>query len=360
MATLSLRPGRSRREHSGLHVAVAASELSARADGGGDRRAWRMMVDGLADRGVKLADGDDPRARRRADAWLVSGSRPLSPALHRDRAVPVVCHLHEAPWEDPAQRALLHPTFVASMAAWGREATARATRVVCDSHHGAREIVAVFGVPEQRIDVVPLACDHAAFRPGRPRPTRIGPGTYVLFVGAAHPRKNLPTMRRAMQLLAARPGAGPSRLVCVLSPAGDRPDPEALMVEAASPLDGVELQVLRGLDEGALTSLYSHAALLALPSLSEGFGLPALEAMACGTPVVVSDRGALPEVVGDAGVVCPPEAAPLAAAMHRLLTDAAHRDERSAAGLRHASQFTWERTAEGLHASLLRAVGEGG
>lgn len=99
--------------------------------------------------------------------------------------------------------------------------------------------------------------------------------------------------------------------------------------------------------------------LLALPSLSEGFGLPVLEAMACGTPVVVSDRGALPEVVGEAGVVCRPETAPLAAAVHRLLTDAAHREERSAAGLRRASQFTWARTAQGLHASLLRAVEEG-
>lgn len=318
-----------------------------------------MMVDALADRGVEIADGDDPRARRRADAWLVSGSRPLSPALLPDHAVPVVCHLHEAPWKDPTQRELLHPEFIASMTALGREATVRATRVVCDSRHGAREIAAVFGVPTQRIDVVPLACDHAVFRPGRPRPTVIGPGTYVLFVGAAHPRKNLPTLRRAMELLAARPGAGPRRLVCVLSPAGDRPDPEMLMAEAASPLDGVELQVLHGLDEGELTSLYSHAALLALPSLSEGFGLPVLEAMACGTPVVVSDRGALPEVVGEAGVVCRPETAPLAAAVHRLLTDAAHREERSAAGLRRASQFTWARTAQGLHASLLRAVEEG-
>ncbi|MDQ3770445.1 MAG: glycosyltransferase [Actinomycetota bacterium] len=359
MPTLSLRRDRPRRARLGLHVAVATSELRARADGGGDRRAWRMMVDALADRGVVMLDGDHRRARRRADAWLVSGSRPLSPALRRDHAVPVVCHLHEAPWEDPAQRELLHPAFVASMTAWGREATARAIRVVCDSRHGAREIAAVFGVPAQRIDAVPLACDHAVFRPGRPRPAVIGPGIYVLFVGAAHPRKNLPTLRRAMQLLAGHPNAGPARLVCVLSPASDRPDPETLMVEAASPLDGVELQVLSGLDEGELTSLYSHAALLALPSLSEGFGLPALEAMACGTPVVVSDRGALPEVVGDAGVVCQPEAAPLAAAMHRLLTDVSHREERSAAGLRRASQFTWSRTAQGLHASLQRAVEEG-
>jgi len=353
----SLDRRRARGPRGALRVAVADTELRARARDGGDRRAWRGMLDALDERGVEVVDGAG-RPGRRADVWMVSGHRPLPATLRDDGALPVVCHLHEAPWEDPEQRHLLDPYFRESMLAWGREATARATRVVCDSRQGARQVVAVFGVSAARVDAVALGCDPAVFRPGGPRPELAGAGPYVLFVGAAHPRKNLAALREAMQLLVDRPGAGRPRLVCVLSPAADRADPVGLLDEASRPPAGVALEVRRWVDEAELAALYAHAHLLVLPSLGEGFGLPALEAMACATPVVVSDRGALPEVVGEAGTVCAPQAPALADAMHRLLADPGHRAERAAAARRRAGQLTWQHTAAGLHAALERAVEE--
>jgi len=93
-----------------------------------------------------------------------------------------------------------------------------------------------------------------------------------------------------------------------------------------------------------------------LPSLLESFGLTALEALACGAPVVVSDRGALPEVVGDAGLVVEPEPEALAAALERVLGDAALDRELRAAGPSRAAVMTWEHTARGWLAVLQRAA----
>jgi alpha-1,3-rhamnosyl/mannosyltransferase len=98
------------------------------------------------------------------------------------------------------------------------------------------------------------------------------------------------------------------------------------------------------------------ASAFCLPSLGEGFGLTALEAMASGTPVVVSDRGALPEVVGEAGLCVAPEPAALEEALGRVLTDSALAARLTAAGRERAAGLTWSRTAEGWLASLERAA----
>ena len=112
--------------------------------------------------------------------------------------------------------------------------------------------------------------------------------------------------------------------------------------------------------EADLPALYSAADLFVFPSLYEGFGLPPLEAMACGTPVVCSNSSSLPEVVGDAAVTVDPyDVEALAQAMHRVLSDANLRDELRAKGLARTAQFTWERTARETWRVYEKVLGEG-
>jgi glycosyltransferase involved in cell wall biosynthesis len=121
---------------------------------------------------------------------------------------------------------------------------------------------------------------------------------------------------------------------------------------------GIETRVryLGYVPQGLLPALYSLAQVLSLASVYEGFGMPALEAMACGTPVVTSNVSSLPEVVGDAGLtVAPGDAAGLRQALERLLTDSQLRDEMRRRGLVRAREFSWERTAAG-HLEVYRKV----
>jgi glycosyltransferase involved in cell wall biosynthesis len=108
-----------------------------------------------------------------------------------------------------------------------------------------------------------------------------------------------------------------------------------------------------------LAALYRLASVFAFPSLYEGFGLPPLEAMACGTPVVTSNVSSLPEVVGDAAVLVDPYSAPdIADGLEKVLGDDALRADLSARGRVRASHFSWERSAEAIHAGYLRALGQ--
>lgn len=136
----------------------------------------------------------------------------------------------------------------------------------------------------------------------------------------------------------------------------DRSDAGAIEAEATAPLPGVPIVRLVAPPDAELGALMAGAAAFCLPSLSEGFGLTALEAMACGAPVVASDRGALPEVVGEAGLLVAPEPAAIEEALARVLTDSALADRLRAAGHERAAAFTWQRTADGWLATLQSAV----
>src|SRR5207244_10698868 len=125
---------------------------------------------------------------------------------------------------------------------------------------------------------------------------------------------------------------------------------------AAPSLDGPGVVAPGRVDEATLDALYRGAAALAVPARSEGFGLPALEAMARGCPVVASDAGALPEVVGDAGLLVPPgDADALAGALGRLLDDDALAASLGAAGHRRAATFTWS-ACTAAHVAAYRAA----
>lgn len=298
-----------------LRVSVCAPPAAART---GHGRVW--------ERGLAELSGLVRVVSRRPDVWLADGHGELP-----GTDAPLVAIVHEAPWEDPRTLPFLHPEFVAAMRSRLAAVRERATRIVVPSQSGRAQV----GMPN--VDVVPYGVDAAVFRPDGPR------GTHVLFVGTAHPRKNLEGLRAALP-----PGR---ELRAVLGAARDRPDAAELHAHAARP----PLVLVDAPSDEALAREMASAAVLCLPSFSEGFGLPALEAMACATPVVVGDGGALPEVVGDAGIVCAPEPEAIGDALRRALAD----PDLGERGRARALAFPWSRTAEGWLASLRRAVESG-
>jgi len=177
---------------------------------------------------------------------------------------------------------------------------------------------------------------------------------YVLFVGTLQPRKNLARVLEAFGSVVAR--GLPHRLVLV-GQRGWLADPIFAAVQASEPAARERIHLTGYLADDDLPLVYTGADALIFPSLYEGFGLPALEAMACGTPVLTSDTSSLPEVVGEAALTVDPlDTAAIAAGLERLATDEPLRRELRGRGLARAARFTWRRAAERTLA-VLEAVG---
>jgi len=227
-----------------------------------------------------------------------------------------------------------------------------AAALIAVSEHTRRELIGLLGLPPERVTVIPEGVDRRAFRPVS---RRLMERPYVLYVGSEQPRKNLGTLFRAfVRLRELWPGL---RLVKVGAPGGpEAPFRQTTLDEAR--LTGVLRHIVfpDRVSHEELVAWYSGALCLVQPSRHEGFGLPPLEAMACGCPVVTSSAGALPEVVGDAGIVYgePDDVDALTRELARLISSAAERRELARAGLERAAQMTWERTAR-----LTRAVWRG-
>jgi glycosyltransferase involved in cell wall biosynthesis len=240
------------------------------------------------------------------------------------------------------------PASRAYYAATG-ESVRHAERVIAVSQRTASDAVRLLGVDPARVRVVheaaapsfsPRAADTLA-----PLAQRLGfdadPGRpYILFVGTLEPRKNVPLLLDAFARLRRRLDAQ----LLVVGGRGWLDEP----IFAAHARSGVgdAARFLGSLGEDDLAVLYSHAGVLALPSLYEGFGLPVLEAMACGAPVVCSNAGPLPEVAGDAAVFLNPDDPDAwAATMLDVLTNASLRAELRRRGFARTKEFSWERTA---------------
>ena len=229
-------------------------------------------------------------------------------------------------------------------------AAKKADIVLTDSEASQQDIVRLLGIPPERVRVIYLAVDDI-YQPVLDEHRLTGirrkyglPESYLLYLGGFDQRKNVPTLLKALAQLAKD-----SRFF--LGVAGRLPekgsdffpDPRRIVQELGI---GERVVFTGWVPEEDKPALYAGARALVFPSLYEGFGLPPLEALACGTPVIASNRGSLPEIVGDGGLLLEPDDVEgLTEAMEKLLADDDLQTDLQQKGLAHAARFSWEKTA---------------
>ena len=277
--------------------------------------------------------------------------------IHVQNAAPLLCPthvvvtLHDIAYERYPQ--FLPEDHVATLRRRVPATLRRAAAIITDSEASKREIVSFYSVPPDKVTVALLAADPI-FRPLRDearleaqlaevRDRYAGGDHYILFTGdPLQRRKNVKSLVDAYTRLRAA-GAVTHRLVL----SGDRAALESDIFAAARAAGRADdLCFIGRVPEEELVAIYNAADIFVYPSLYEGFGLPPLEAMACGVPVITSNVSSLPEVVGaDALTVDPLDTDALAAAMARILNDVDLQANLSARGLRRAATFSWDATA---------------
>jgi glycosyltransferase involved in cell wall biosynthesis len=322
--------------HPDVELTVLARRSAVLPQGARRLAAFRVAPGRFQDREHELLLPLDLR-RRSVDVVL-------SPALDAPRSCPVpwVQTLHDA-W--PA----VHEDSGADAAAWRRQAArfTGAAAVITVSRWSAEGAVRLLGIDPGRLHVIPHGVSPA-FRPGS------GPADppYLLFVGEYDPRKRHDHAFAAVAALAERGHPHHLRVTGRIAPW--YADLMASLVAASPRPDLVELLGHVSFEE--LVRLYQGASALLVTSEGEGFGLPALEAMASGTPVVAYDNSATGEVVGGAGVLVPDgDLAALVKGVDALLVDPQHREELVARGLERAGGLTWEASVD-AHVAVLRAA----
>lgn len=321
-----------------------ARRLSSRWDAPAASAAFYLS--GGADRAARAAGADVlllPAANRRTSLY---GALPSVAVVHD------LGQLHVAKKYDDLRMAYAKHAL--------RAALPRATELVAISGSTRDDLVSFLGLPRARVRVVLNGVDHARFAPRaadgdealRARAALGLDAPYFLYISRLeHPGKNHVRLVEAF----ASSALGGSTLLAL---AGGDWGAEAMIRARAREL-GVERRVrfLGFVPDELVTGLYAGATTAVMVGLAEGFGLPALEALSMGVPIVASATGALPEVVGKLGLMCDPyDVASIRAALERAATDDAHRARVRVEGPRHAASRGWDATARGLHDACVAAA----
>ena len=293
-------------------------------------------------------------AEWRADALLAALT--IGPARSE---VPVVSVVHDlTPWTHPEWHA--RRTLAGFVPLWERTLE-NAARLLCVSHATADELVSRYPDARPRVRVVwngvdpEFTASDDAEANERTRRRYAGGERFLLYLGTLEPRKNLPTLLAACERLWSD-ARGPDRPALVLAGGiGWKTSSLSRSLDRSPFRDRVHLAGYASRETAR--DLYRAAEAFVYPSLAEGFGLPVVEAMACGAPVVASDAAALREVGGDAALYAPAlDARALAAQIARLLDDPETKRRLRDAGLERASRFSWRASAEGTAAVLAEAA----
>jgi glycosyltransferase involved in cell wall biosynthesis len=282
-----------------------------------------------------------PALLRLGGADLYHGVLNVMPLAGR---VPSVVTIHDlSPFLFPQTFRRVNRTYTR----WAiRVACRRAAHLIAVSEFTKQEIVRWLHVPPERITVTHNGVDA---RFGPPDPAELEdfrrrqglPERFILFVGTLEPRKNLPTLLEAYARIARDTDAP------LIIGGGKGWLYDTIFAKVSELNLGDRVRFAGFLEDDELPLWYAAASVFTLPSLYEGFGIPLIEAMACGTPVVTTSSSSLPEVVGDAGLIVPPtDADQLGAALLRALNDQELREELRQRGLAQARKFSWIDMAE--------------
>lgn len=303
--------------------------------------SWGRTEELRTDQRLRWEQWELPRRARAARAQVVHLTGFGAPIR---RPCPTVLTVHDLiGYLFPAN---LPPVARLYWALWLPFSIRFAGHIIADSEHTRGDLQRLLGVPGERITVIHLAADER-FQPISDPAVRADvrdrydlPPSFILYVGTLEPRKGLDTLVNAYASLADE---FPHALV-IAGKKGWYTLPLFRQIEAL----GLRYRIrfTDYVDDADLPVVYSLADLFVFPSRYEGFGLPPLEAMACGVPVISSNAASLPEVVGDAGMLVPPDnVEALAAAMRQVLVDDALRANLRARGLARAGRFSWDETA---------------
>ena len=231
----------------------------------------------------------------------------------------------------------------------------RADHILADSQATKDDLIALYDTPAEKITVLLCGVDarfHHVDDPAIREKYKIPPRPYIFSVGTVQPRKNY---ARLIQALAALRSRAYDVDLVIAGGRGWLEDPIHAAIRDTNMEDHIHL--IGFADDADLPALYSAALITAVPSLYEGFGIPVLESMACGTPVVTSNVSSLPEVAGDAALtVDPTDLDAIGDALQRIIDDGALRADLSARGMSRAREFTWARSVQQLQQIYARMI----